>query len=76
MSTSTQLLRGQAYSSIYALLATLDEDWDFSRSRRLEDFGQLSNGLLEDVRRANIDFGDYHHDWNVERKSNSEMLSV
>ena len=45
----------------------LDEYWDFPGPWRFQDFGQLSDGLLENLRRANVNFSDDYHDWNVER---------
>lgn len=62
-------------SSIYALLSVLDEDGDFSRAWRLEDFSQLSDGLLENLRWTNVDFGNDHHNGDVECESDAKMFS-
>lgn len=43
------------------LLTILDEDWDFSSSGRLQYSSELSNCLLENMRRANVDFGYHNH---------------
>ena len=51
----------KTHSSVDAFLPVLDEDWDFASTRRFEDFGQLGNRLLENLRRANVDFGDDNH---------------
>lgn len=47
------------HGSIYALLTVLDEYRYFSSTRGFENFSELSYGLLQDLWRANVDFGDY-----------------
>ena len=54
----------------------LDEDGDFASTRRLQDTGELGDGLFQDLWRANVDFGDDNHDRNIQSKSNAEVLSV
>lgn len=49
-------------SGFNSLLTVFDEDWDFSSSGRLQYSSELSNRLLEDMRRANVDFGYHNHD--------------
>lgn len=51
--------------SIDTLLSVFDENGDFASARRLQDFTQLSDGLLENLRRADIDFGDDNHDRDI-----------
>ena len=41
-----------------AFLAVLDEDGDFAGSWRFEDFGELCDGLLQDLGRTDVDFSD------------------
>lgn len=57
------------------LVAVLDEDGDFPGPGRFEDAGELSYSLLKDLRWADVDFGDHDHDWDIERKGDSQMLS-
>jgi len=54
------------YGCVDALLAVLDEDWNLPRSWRLENLGELGDGLLQNLRWANVDFGDDNHDWDVQ----------
>lgn len=56
---------GNAYGSVDALLAILDEDRDFAGAGGFQDFGQLCDGLLEDLGRADVDLGDDDHDRDV-----------
>lgn len=56
----------KTYSRVDTVFAILDEDWNFSCSRRFEDLGQLRYGLLENLRRADVYFGDDHHDWDIQ----------
>lgn len=60
--------------SIDALLAVLDEDGNFASSWRLENFGQLRDGLVEDVGRTNVDFGYHDHDRHIESKRDPEVF--
>jgi hypothetical protein len=57
-----------------ALLLVLDEDWYLASAGGLQDFGELRDGLLQNLRRANVDFSDADHDRDIERKSNSKVL--
>jgi hypothetical protein len=50
----------------YARGMVVDEDGDFASSGRFEDLGQLSDGLLQNVWWADVDFGDYYHYRDVE----------
>ena len=68
--------RDKLSSSLDALFSVLDEDGYFSCARRFEDFGQLSDGLLEDLRRADVNFGNDNHDWDIECEGDTQMLSV
>jgi hypothetical protein len=34
----------------------------------------LSNGLLEDVGRTNVNLGDAHHDGHIEGEGNAQMF--
>lgn len=58
-----------------ALLSVLDKDGNLTCAGRLENFGQLRNRLLENLRWTNINFSDDNHDWDIESKCDSEMLS-
>lgn len=64
------------YGCVDAFLTVLDEYRNLARSWRLEDLGELSDSLLQNLRWANVDFSDYDHDWDVQSQSNTEMLSV
>lgn len=57
-----------------AVFAALDEDGDFAGAGGLEDLLQLGEGLLEDVGRADVDFGDDDHDGHVEREGDAEVF--
>jgi hypothetical protein len=63
-------------SRVDALFPVLDEDWYLPCAGRLEDLGQLSDGLLKNLWWANVDFGDDDHDGYIEGKCNAEMLSL
>ena len=47
------------------IFSRFDEDGDFPGARRFENAGKLGDGLLENVGRANVNFGDYNHDWDI-----------
>ena len=49
-----------------AFLSILDEDGDFSRTRAFQYPGDLCDGLLQNMGRADVDFGDDDHDGDVE----------
>lgn len=61
----TDTLAHKLSSCFNSLLTIFDEDRDFSGSGRLQYSSKLSNSLLEDVRRANVDFGYHNHDWYI-----------
>jgi len=61
--------------SVYAVFSILDGNGDLACTGRFEDFGELGNGLFEDLWWANINFSDDDHDRHVECKCNTEMLS-
>ena len=61
--------------SIDGLFAILDEHRNFSCPWRLQYFGELSDGILQDLGRAYIDFGDNNHDRHVKSQSNAQVLS-
>jgi hypothetical protein len=50
---------------IDTFLTVSNEDGDFASSWRFKDFGDLLDGLLENIGRADIDFGDDDHDWDI-----------
>lgn len=58
------------------VFSVLDEDRNFAGAGRFENAGKLSDGLLEDLGWANVDFGDYYHYWNVQGEGNTQMFSV
>lgn len=64
------------HSSVYTVLTRFNECRNFSSPWRFKDFGQLSQSLLHDIRRADVDFGYDDHDGDVESKSNSQMFSI
>lgn len=61
---------------IDCLLPVLDENWYFPSPRGFEYSRQLGDSLLQDLGRANINFGDHHHHRHIEGKSNTQMLST
>ena len=58
-----------------SILAVFDKDWDFASTGRFQYSGYLSDGLLQDVWRTNINFGNDDHDWHIQGQGNTEMLS-
>ena len=66
---------GATYSGIDALFAVLDEDRNLPGPRALEDSNQLLDGLLEDMRWADVDLGDDNHDRDIKRQGNPKVLS-
>lgn len=54
----TYSLTDELCCCVDALLAVLDEDGDLASSGRLQDLGELSDGLLQNLRRTYVDFGD------------------
>lgn len=63
----TYSLADELGGGLDSFIAVLDEDGNLPCARRLEDAGELCDGLLENLRRTNINLGDHYHDWNVER---------
>src|SRR4051812_42333330 len=61
-------------SRVDALFVVLDEDGYLPRPRALQDPRYLRDGLLQNLRRANVDFRDDHHDWHVQGKCNAQVL--
>lgn len=59
---------------VNALLAVADEGRYLPRVWALHDLLDLRYGLLQDVGRANVDFGDDDHDRDVQSQSNAQML--
>ena len=57
------------------LLTRLDEDWDLPCPWGFEDARKLRDSLLQDLWRANIDFGDNNHDRHLQCERNPEVLS-
>lgn len=74
LENGTYSLADELGSSLNGFIAVLDEDGDFPGAWRLEDAGQLSYGLLENLRWADVDFGDHHHDWHIECECDSKVL--
>jgi hypothetical protein len=64
----------QTDSSVDAILSVLDEDGDLASTGGFQDLGQLCDGLLENLRRADVNLGDDNHDGNVQCESNTEVL--
>lgn len=56
--------------SIDGVLTILNENWDFPCARRFQYPRELRNGILKDLRRANINFSNDYHNWDVQCKSN------
>lgn len=69
----SHVLKG-TYRCIDTLFSILDKDWNFPRTRGLEDLGELRNSLLENLRGANVNLGYDNHDWYIQCKSNTEVL--
>src|SRR6266536_2872052 len=67
-------LRHELSSGIDSVLPRLDEDWYFSRTRRLENTSQLGYCLFENLWWADIDFGNHNHHWHIQGQSNAKML--
>lgn len=67
-------LTDELCSGVYAFLLVLDEDGYFSGAGRLENLGQLGDGLLENVRRTDVDLGYANHDWDIEGQGDAQML--
>ena len=59
---------------IDALLVVLDENGYFPCPGALENPRDLGDGLLQNLRRADIDFRDNHQDRHVERQGQPEMF--
>lgn len=66
--------RDELRGSVDALLPILDEDGDFVCARRFQNFSHLSDGLLKNIWRADIDFGDDDHYGHIKRQGNSQMF--
>ena len=60
---------------IDGVFAILDEDWNFSSSRRFQNLRELGNCLLQNIGGAYINFCYYYQDWDIERKGDTEMFS-
>ena len=60
--------------SIYAVLPIFDKGWDFARAGAFHDFGNLSDAFLKNVGRANVNFGNNHHDRYIQRQGNSKVF--
>ena len=54
--------------------AVFDKNGDFAGAGGFENAGQLGDGLLQDVRWANVDFGDDDHHWHVKCERDAEVL--
>lgn len=67
-------LRDELCGGIDALLAILDEYWDFPRSRGFEDPGYLLDGLFQDLGRADVNLGDDDHYRNVQRQCDTQVF--
>lgn len=60
-----------AYRGVDAVFSVLNQHWDFASAGRLEDFGKLGDGLLQNLWRTYVDFRDDYHDWDVEGHCNT-----
>ena len=69
-------LRDELTSSLDGFLPVLDKDRDLSGTRRFEDAGELGDSLLQDLGRADVNFGDDYHDWDVECERDPKMFSA
>ena len=61
---------------VHRLHSVFNEDWYLSCPLRLENADKLRNSLLQNLRWANIDLGDDHHDGHIQRKCNAQMFSA
>lgn len=62
-------------SSVNDLFFTLYENWDFSGTGGFHNLGKLLDGLLENIRRANVDFSDDNKNRDIQSQSNAKMLT-
>ena len=58
-----------------SFLTSLDEDWDLPCPWGFEDARKLHNSLLQDLWRANIDFGNNDHDRHLQCERDPEVFS-
>ena len=61
----TDALGNELRGGLDSVGAVLDKDRDFTSAGRLEDARQLRDGLLQDLRWTDVDFGDDDHHWDV-----------
>lgn len=64
------------YCGIYTLFTILDKYRNLASAGGFQDFGELRDGLLEDLGRADVDLCDYDEDGDVEGEGYAEMFSV
>ena len=67
-------LGNELSSCVDTLFPILDEDWDFACAWGFEDSRDLLNSLFEDLRWADVDFGDDYHDWDIQGQCDTKML--
>lgn len=65
-----------AYRSIYAFFTILNKYWYFTSARRFQYLGQLRDGLLQNVWRADIYFSNDNHYGYVKGQCDPKMLSA
>ena len=66
----TYSLRYELAGGLNRLCTVLYENWNFAGTGRFQNPGQLSNGFLENLRRADINFGDYNHHRHIQGHGN------
>ncbi len=71
----TDALGDELRCGLNGICTVFDEDGDFASTGRLEDAGELGDGLLQDLGWADVDFGDDDHHWHVKREGDAQMLS-
>ena len=69
-------LRDELAGGLDGFLVVLDENRDLAGAGGFEDARQLGDGLLQDLRRTDVDLGDNDHDWDIEREGNAKMFSA
>ena len=82
LSSNVRHLKDRAYSltdelgsGLNCLFLVFNEYWYFPSPGRFQDLCQLGDRLLQNLRRANVNFGYHHHDRHIQCKSNTQMLS-
>lgn len=68
-------LRDKLCGGLDSISTVFNEDGNLPCAGRFEDACQLGNGLLQDLRWANVNLGDDHHHRNVQGEGDAKVLS-